>query len=182
MRSSPSNESADTLYFDAFTEIGPRRRKHPAQPWRLEDLLEEMDHCSISGALVCSTQSVLYDAHFGNLDLCRKLKAHPHLFPIWNVLPAYTGEFPEPGDLRKQMEEHQVAAAILHPSSNAWDWEADCSGELLEMLEATATPTFDPTHDSQDELARLIPGTYADRRFICMKPYFHYGVEYHPKP
>lgn len=142
MRSSPSSETTDTLYFDAFTEIGPRRRKHPAQPWQLEDLLEEMEHCSISGALVFSTQSVFYDAHFGNLDLSQKLKAHPHLFSIWNVLPAHTGEFPEPGDLRKQMEEHQVAAAILHPSSNAWDWEADSSGELLEMLETTRTPTF----------------------------------------
>lgn len=38
--------------------------------------------------------------------------------------------------------------------------------------------TFDPTHFSQSELLKLIPATYADRRFIGMKPYFSFGVPY----
>ena len=60
---------SDILYFDAFTCIGPRIDKHPAEAWKLEDLLAEMNHCSISGALVNSTQSVHYDATYGNLPL-----------------------------------------------------------------------------------------------------------------
>ena len=40
---------SDVLYFDAFTQIGPRLDKHPAEAWRLDHLLAEMSHCSISG-------------------------------------------------------------------------------------------------------------------------------------
>ena len=60
---------ADILFFDAWTCIGPRARKHPAHPWRLSELLAEMDHCSIAGALVANTMSVSYDPLRGNLDL-----------------------------------------------------------------------------------------------------------------
>src|SRR5690606_26938372 len=77
----------DTLFFDAFTLIGPRRYKHPAEQWQLEELIKELDHCSISGALVASTLSVSYDAMYSNLELSRALEPHPHLFAIWNVHP-----------------------------------------------------------------------------------------------
>ncbi len=139
---SENDEPADLLYFDSFTEIGPRRQKHPAHPWKLEELLEEMDHCSISGALVAYTQSVSYDPLFGNLELCRRIAPYDHLFPVWNVLPAHTGEFPESRELRRLMEEHGVAAATLHPATNGWDWEADYSRDLLEMLETAKTPVL----------------------------------------
>src|SRR5690606_6563752 len=39
--------------------------------------------------------------------------------------------------------------------------------------------TFDPTHYTQKQLEELIPQRYADGRFIGMKPYHFYGVEYH---
>jgi hypothetical protein len=55
----------DLLYFDAFTQVGPRLDKHPAEAWRLDELLAEMSHCSISAALVASTQSIHYDAMYG---------------------------------------------------------------------------------------------------------------------
>jgi len=154
--------TTDLLYFDAFTEIGPRRHKHPAQLWKLEDLLAEMDHCSISGALVSSTQSYNYDAHTGNLQLSRQIASHDHLFPIWNVLPSHTGEFPEPAESRKQMEDHGVAAVTLHPSTNGWDWEADTSRDLLEMLEETRTPAI---------VKRGEFGAYRDlERFLSQHP------------
>jgi predicted TIM-barrel fold metal-dependent hydrolase len=37
--------------------------------------------------------------------------------------------------------------------------------------------SFDPVHYSQDDLKRLIPAMYADRRFIGMKPYL-FGIRY----
>jgi predicted TIM-barrel fold metal-dependent hydrolase len=39
--------------------------------------------------------------------------------------------------------------------------------------------SFDPIHYTQDELAKVIPEVYKDKRFIGMKPYVSYGVEYH---
>jgi predicted TIM-barrel fold metal-dependent hydrolase len=124
----------DLLFFDAFTEIGPRLSKHPAQPWKLSQLLSEMDHCSISGALVASTLSVSYEAMHSNLELSAWLKPHPHLFAIWNAMPHQTGEFPEPRKLEKLMHQHNVRAISIHPKTNAWDWMADHSRVLFNWL------------------------------------------------
>lgn len=122
------------LYFDAFTLIGNRRNKHRAEQWRLTDLLEELDHCSISGALVAHTLSVYYDPMYSNLELSDRLHSYPHLFAIWNVMPHHTGEFPEPKELGRLMKEHDVRAITLHPNTNNWDWRADHSQELLDWL------------------------------------------------
>ena len=130
------------LYFDGFTRIGPRRYKHPAEKWKLDDLLKDMDQCSISAALVAYTQSVNYDLMYSNLELNRMLKPYPHLFPIWNVMPHQTGEFPEPGQLGKLMAEHNVSAVSIHPKTNAWDWKARHCTPLFAHLSKTKTLTI----------------------------------------
>ncbi len=108
--------------------------KHSAEAWTLEHLLAEMDHCSISGALVASTQSIAYDPQFGNLALSEAIRPYGYLHPIWNVMPPVTGEFPPPEILGRQMRDNDVRAVTLAPRGNAWDWMADHSRELLEWL------------------------------------------------
>lgn len=130
---SPAAEE-DIMFFDAFTRIDPRKNKHPAERWSLEHLLEEMNHCSISGALVASTMSVHYDLSYSNLDLSHRLKAYPNLFAMWNAMPHQTGEFHAPEKLGELMKEHDVRAITLHPKTNAWDWRADHSKVLLNWL------------------------------------------------
>ncbi len=39
--------------------------------------------------------------------------------------------------------------------------------------------SFDPAHYTQAELRKVIPEVYRDKRFIGMKPYVTYGIEYH---
>jgi len=82
------------MFFDAYTQIGPRERKHPAHGWQLADVLAEMAHCSISGALVQSNNSIHYDPMYGNLELSAQIRPHDFLFPIWNLMPHHTGECP----------------------------------------------------------------------------------------
>jgi len=123
-----------SFYFDAFTLMGNRRNKHQAEKWRLSDIIEELDHCSISGALVAHTLSVRYDPMYMNLELSELLKSHPHLFAIWNVMPHHTGEFPEPEELGRLMKEHDVRAITLNPDTNNWDWRASHSQDLLNWL------------------------------------------------
>jgi predicted TIM-barrel fold metal-dependent hydrolase len=135
-------ENGDIMFFDGFTRIDPRKDKHPAERWSLAHLLEELDHCSISGALVASTQSVYYDPHLGNLSLSNRLKEHTHLFAVWNVMPHQTGEFPAPIELGKQMKEQHVRAVSIHPGTNAWDWQADTSNELFTWLSTNKTLTI----------------------------------------
>ena len=125
----------DLLFFDAFTRIGPRTSKHLAHAWRLAELLAEMDHCSISGALVASTLSVSYDPMYSNLELSAQLADHEHLFAIWNVLPHQTGEFPEPRKLERLMRAHDVRAVSVYPKTNGWDWQAGHAQALFNFLE-----------------------------------------------
>lgn len=125
----------DLIYFDAFTRIGPRYKKHLAHAWRLEEVLSEMEHCSISAALVASTTSVSYELNFSNLELSERIKTFPNLFAIWNVMPHQTGEFPEPEILGKLLIDKNVKAVTIHPKSNAWDWQADHSQLLLDYLQ-----------------------------------------------
>ncbi|MBI4026504.1 MAG: amidohydrolase family protein [Verrucomicrobia bacterium] len=127
--------AADLLFFDAFTRIGPRPKKHPSHPWKLSDVLAEMDHCSISGALAASTLSVQYEMMHSNLELSAWIAPHKHLFTIWNVMPHQTGEFPEPQQLESLMRRHDVRAVTIYPKANAWDWEADHSQVVLRWLE-----------------------------------------------
>ncbi|MGK6352063.1 amidohydrolase family protein [Parapedobacter sp. DT-150] len=122
------------LFFDGFTCIGPKRNKHPAERWSLKHLVDEMEHCSISGALVGYTLSVNYDPMYSNLELCELLKPYPYLFPVWNLLPADTEEFPAPEALGALMKQHDVRAVTLHPSTNNWDWEAAGATDLLSWL------------------------------------------------
>ncbi|HYH56786.1 MAG TPA: amidohydrolase family protein, partial [Anseongella sp.] len=120
--------------FDGFTRIGLDRSIHPAAQWRLSQLLEELDHCSISGALVASAQSLNYDLLHANLELSAAIKPYPRLFAIWNVMPHQTGEFPGPEELGKLMQQHNVPALSIHPQTNAWDWKAHHCAALFEWL------------------------------------------------
>ncbi len=136
---SAADSNTDLLFFDAFTRIGPRRYKHPAEQWRLEDVVQELDHCSISGALVASTLSVSYDAMHANLELSDALRSHPHLFAVWNVLPHQTGECLPPEALAFAMRENDVRAVTINPLSNGWDWQAATSEPLLASLNESRT-------------------------------------------
>ncbi|HYE05507.1 MAG TPA: amidohydrolase family protein [Planctomycetota bacterium] len=132
-----------TVFFDAFTEVGPRHKKHPAHAWRLEEVLAEMDHCSISAAMVASTTSVSYEPMHENLLLSGRIAAHAdRLRAIWNAMPSVTGEFPEPGELLRLMRRHDVRALSLHPKSNAWDLLAEHNAPLLAALEAERVPVI----------------------------------------
>jgi Predicted metal-dependent hydrolase of the TIM-barrel fold len=127
-------ETQPLLFFDGFTRIGPKRNKHPAERWSLKHLVDEMDHCSISGALVAYTLSVNYDPMFSNLELCELLKPYPYLFPVWNLLPADTDEFPSLEALGQLLNKHNVRAVTIHPATNNWDWETTAAAELLDWL------------------------------------------------
>ncbi|MEC3878310.1 amidohydrolase family protein [Parapedobacter sp. 10938] len=122
------------MFFDGFTNIGPKRNKHPAERWSLKHLVEEMGHCSISGALVASVLSVTYDPMYSNLELSKMLKPYPYLFAVWNLMPANTGEFPAPAELGRLMKEHDVRAVTVHPAGNNWDWHTPEASELLNWL------------------------------------------------
>lgn len=191
-------------YFDAFTRIGPYKYEHPESKWRLNDLITELAHCSISGALVSSTLSVTYDAMHSNLELSNWLKPYQSLFAIWNVMPGNTDEFPSPDDLGKLMREYNVRAVTIHPSTNAWDWKAVYNQDILKWLSENHILTIiEPselgewdnleqflglfpelpilvTNVSWDQQRYLIPSMLNHRNLHCSFDHLQnmYGIEY----
>jgi len=132
----------DRLFFDAHVRIGARGAKHAALRWRLDQLIAEMEQCSISAALVWSFQSVRYDAMFGNRELVSQLSEYQNLFAGWNVLPHGTGEFPHPAELVREMRQAGVRACCIHPRTNAWDLFGDHVRPLFDELRAHKIPCF----------------------------------------
>lgn len=132
----PDNEPSDeTLYFfDCYTKIGPDKVIHPANRWKLDELMKEMDYCSVSAALVAYTLSANYDLHHSNLELSRMLAPYPNLFPIWNVMPHTGGEYPAPRELTGLVKENNVRAFSIMPVSNSWDWKSYASKELFDWI------------------------------------------------
>lgn len=141
---------SDTLFFDAWTQIGPRAHKHHAERWSLTHLVDEMEHCSVSGALVSSTQSINYDPLFSNLALSDSLKAHPRLRAVWNVLPHFTDEFPEPLELISLLRTHNVRAVSIHPKTNGWDPASSRADVLFNTLALNRVPVFIPQAEISD--------------------------------
>ena len=139
------------MFFDAYTRIGPRVTTHGSHPWSMQHLRDEMAHCSISGALVTRTSQTVYDAHHENLRLCDELKQYDNLFPVWNVLPHWTDEFPEPAAMTKLMQERDVRAAIIHPKTNGWNPTSKTSDLLLRELEKSQTLTMLSFRAESDE-------------------------------
>jgi len=101
-----------------------------------------MGHCSVSGALVSHRLSVTYDPMCGNHQLCREIEGHENLYPIWNVMPHHTGQFPAPDKLLKEMAARDVRAVALHPKTNCWDLLSEASAPLLKALEEHETFTI----------------------------------------
>ncbi|MCX5662082.1 MAG: amidohydrolase family protein [Planctomycetota bacterium] len=128
-----------TQFFDGYTRIGPRPSTHGSHPWSLEHLIEEMHHCSISGALVAATAQTLYDANFENRRLSQRLAKYDYLFPIWNVHPHWLDDFPAPSDLGKMLADANVRAVSVHPSTNGWAMNSRYSQPLWDEMERTQT-------------------------------------------
>src|SRR5690606_28797267 len=57
-----------------------------------------------------------------------------HLFAVWNLMPANTGEFPPPQELEVLMKEHDVRAVTVNPTGNNWDWKTPEAIELFRWL------------------------------------------------
>lgn len=151
------------MYFDAHTQIGPYKYKHPSAKWKLDDLVSELDFCSISGALVSYTLSVSYDAMYSNLELSKMLEPYKNLFAVWNVIPDTTEEFPSPEKLGKLMQEHNVRAVTINPTTNAWNWRMSYNQGLLKWLsEKKILTIIDYTEFSKweelDEFLETFPG------------------------
>ena len=123
------------LYIDSYAMIGRRGAKDIETRYETEDLLEEMEWCGIHGAFVAHATAKEYDPTFGNKLLMRELKKSPRLYGVWTVMPHHTGEMAEPKELVKEMRDHGIRVAKMHPRIHRYPFTMDYCGALLKELE-----------------------------------------------
>lgn len=129
-------------YFDCNCSFGMRGIVYPGSFYKLEDLLKNMENYGIKRALVYHSMAREYNPVVGNGMLMEEIKQYPSLYPVWAVMHHHTGEFPEPGELRKQLKANNIRAvrvfsAMADQGFGLSEWNC---GELFSMLEECKVP------------------------------------------
>ncbi len=102
------------LYFDCNATYGPKPFKPLEARWTLDHLIEDLDLCGISGALVQYTQCLHGDPMRANRTLIRDIERHrDRLFSCWIALHGATGEFPDAKSFVREMKDNDVRAVRI---------------------------------------------------------------------
>jgi hypothetical protein len=152
-------EDPAPLYFDSFAIVGPRGRKDPRELWRTEELVAEMEHCGVHGALVTHGLAREYDPSYGNSLLMEELEKSERLFGCWVLLPDHLGEMPEPAELVREMRRNGIVAGKIHPNTHRFALDERTCGPLLKALEAKRIPLLiDDSETDHGTISRLCEG------------------------
>ncbi|NLX12632.1 MAG: amidohydrolase family protein [Phycisphaerales bacterium] len=150
------------LLFDSWISYGPRPNKDPQERWALDHLLEDMDSFGIAAALVRHEQMACYDAMHVNARLTSEISHYrDRLVPCWTVLPHQGGDFPEPDELMRRMDDNEVRAAFFQPGWHHYPLHEDVLKPLAEvmnprkMLILTTLEEFGGQYDSIKDFCRL---------------------------
>ncbi len=105
-----------------------------------DELLDEMDFCGISQALVYDAAMRDDTPQVGNELLISRIRDRPRLHGTWAILPHQTGEVPPPEQFVAQMKQHNIKALRAFPQSHSYLLNGVTFGPLLEMMVAAGVP------------------------------------------
>lgn len=135
----------DTLnFYDCNCSIGMRGVLNPGSFYTVEELERKMKHYGIGKALVYHSMAKEYNPGVGNKLLLEEIKDHPALTPVWVVMHHHTQEFPEPGELIRDMRKYGIKAVRMFPGQ----WEQNFSiadwncKELFTVLQEYRIPVM----------------------------------------
>jgi uncharacterized protein len=106
------------------------------------DLLEEMDFCDISQALVHHAAQVDESPEIGNPLLCEQTAPHDRLIPSWAILPFQTGELGDLPGFIAAMRANNVRALWAFPSRHRYLLDGVTFGDLFDEMIARRIPLF----------------------------------------
>lgn len=155
-------------YLDCHASLGMHGPTDARIPWRRHELLADMAHTGLHGALVYHWTAREYDPGYGNRRLMAEIDGHDRLLPCWVLLPHHAGEMPPGPEVVAQMQAHGVRAARLFPRRHHYRFDEAVCGDLFAALEAAAMPLFvdvglygedqQVTFEEVDALCRHHPG------------------------
>lgn len=154
---------ADSLrYLDCHASLGMHGPTDRRISWKTEDLLRDLQHTGIHGALVYHWTAREYDSGYGNRRLLEEIADTDRLFPCWVLLPHHCDEMAPGPDIVAEMQEYGVRAAKLFPKRHNYRFTEAVCGPLWRALEDAQIPLLidaGPSGDAQqatfDELDRL---------------------------
>ena len=147
----PLPVAPDLNPLDAFAVVGRHLLLQEGGRCTPDELLEDMDFCGVSEAIVLDSLARENHPQEGNARLLDAVAGKPRLHPPWVALPPGTrDEQPDPADFVAAMRRNKVAALYLLTGQyryNLTDW---CLDELLEPLAEARVPVV----ICPDEIAR----------------------------
>ena len=148
--------SASRLVLDSCASIGMHGPTDARVPWRVDDLLEDLEHTGIHGALVWHWLAREYAPAYGNEAVLEETAAHDRLFPCWVLIPHHTGEMAPGAEVVAEMQRRGVRAAKMFPRRQGYRFNEAVCGELFSALEAAEIPLLiDVGHYGDDQQATL---------------------------
>ena len=126
----------DVTHFDCFAMVGRRQPHDEFEVWRVDDLLDEMDHCGIHAALVTHETARRYDPAFGNAELMEAISGSERLYPCWVLIPHENGEMGDGSTIVKEMQEAGVRAAKFCPAHHKFHLARDGAGMARALADA----------------------------------------------
>lgn len=129
-------------FFDCEVIFGNPGFKREGSPVTKEEMLEKFERYGIERAMMRYEYSATGIPRVGNQELLDIIKDDPGLFPVWYALPHYTGDFPAPEELVKQMKEHDVRMLTLVAGN--WTIGEWTCGELFRTMEKHKIPLYLP--------------------------------------
>jgi len=148
-------------FFDCEVIFGNPGFKREGSPITKEEILARFERYGIDRAMMRYEYSATGIPRVGNMELLDKIREDKNLLPVWYALPHYTGDFPAPDELIRQMKEHNVRMlALVGGNWTVGEWTC---GELFSAMEAHKIPLFLPLN----RLANGFAGLYD---ILCNHP------------
>jgi len=116
----------------------------------------ELAAVGIEGGLVRHTLSAEWHPTMGNPEVTRLASAVPGFGPVWAVLPHWTGEFPAPDELLREMSASGVRAVIMYPGQHGFPIRRSVTGPLFEALESARVMVLLPAAEVRLEVVEQV--------------------------
>ncbi len=174
-------------FFDCNSALGPFKNLPPGTDWSAGALLERMDELGIAEACTHCPAATPEQ----NRTIVDSTSGTDRLHPVWYVGTHYTGEFPSPTELTKQMVDSGVRMARIAPGPPFFPSDFDLCGmeplldalaerSIVLYLDCTRVPR-PPVRVLQDMLSGwpAIPVILGMAKMLQDDRYFYYLWERH---
>ncbi len=180
------------VYLDVNVAVGRSNNKDAALPYKVQDLIEEMQYCQIHGALASSRTSKDYSAVKGNTQILDAIKRNERLYGVATILPDLKYELRQGDTYLQNLADAGIRAFKMYPSTanHGFDpFTLDTTAEFLtsrdiplivDFSEVNMKDLREVLHEYRD-LKILLCGTYwsTNRRvFRLMERYQNLYIEF----